>query len=399
MKRRASPNRYVLDYPVCPPTPSPISAKAARGSRCTLVEAIANQSRIHTVTTRIFFSPIRPVQQLSKLSQLLFHDSARKRHCPSREPGPQLSLSSPTIPTSIAMLASRRTFATAPSLRLCGGRSIAAPLLRAYSTDTASWPKPTETAKSTDTASWPKTPAAAAPASPPSTPYSSRPRPPLKPRPRPAPRLPAFANKGGPIPKAVFRAPAAASATATQSPPAGAVPPASASATATGSASPPASAPAPATATDSSPPASPFATVTKLPAPANTFQRLKYELPGALKTTPISVQWVPIAPRPQALPPKDPDQDVDWEKSYRGLATNPVTPEQFTILARPIEIEEIEVKPDGIIYMPEIKYRRRLNEVFGPMGWGIVPRGDTVVGKEIVTREYALIVNGWYALS
>lgn len=46
--------------------------------------------------------------------------------------------------------------------------------------------------------------------------------------------------------------------------------------------------------------------------------------------------------------------------------------------------------------MPEIKYRRRLNEVFGPMGWGIVPRGETVVGKDIVTREYALIVNGCF---
>lgn len=279
------------------------------------------------------------------------------------------------------MLVSRRTFATAPSLRLCGGRSIAASLLRAYSSDTASWPKPTETAKSSEAASWPKTPAA----SPPSTPYSSRPRPSVKPRPRPAPRLPAFASKGGPIPKAVPRAPGAASATASQSPPAGAVPPASASATATGSASPPASAPAPAIAT-------------KLPAAANTFQRIKYELPSAQRTTPITVQWVPITPRPQALPAKDPNQDVDWEKSYKGLATSPVTQEQFIVLARPTEVEDIEVKPDGIIYMPEIKYRRRLNEVFGPMGWGIVPRGETVVGKEIVTREYALIVNGWYAL-
>lgn len=335
-------------------------------------------SPVSTVTTRIFYSPIRPVQ-LSKLSSVLFHDSARKRHCPSREPGPQLSLSSSTTPTSIAMLVSRRTLASAPSLRLCGSHSIAASLLRAYSSDTASWPKPTETAKSSDTASWPKTPAA----SPPSTPYSSRPKPGVKPRPKPAPTLPAFASKGGPIPKAVPPAPGAASATASQSPPAGAVPPASTSATAMRSPAPP-SVPAP-------------ASITKLPAAANTFQRLKYELPNASRTTPVTVQWVPITPRPQALPAKDPDQDVDWEKSYKGLATKPVTREQFIVLARPTEVEDIEVKPDGIIYMPEIKYRRRLNEVFGPMGWGIVPRGEPVIGKEIVTREYALIVNGWYA--
>jgi hypothetical protein len=57
-------------------------------------------------------------------------------------------------------------------------------------------------------------------------------------------------------------------------------------------------------------------------------------------------------------------------------------------------VEDVEVKPDGIVYLPEVKYRRRLNEAFGPMGWGMVHRGDVVVGQNIVTREYALIVNG-----
>ena len=60
----------------------------------------------------------------------------------------------------------------------------------------------------------------------------------------------------------------------------------------------------------------------------------------------------------------------------------------------PLEVSEIEVKPDGIIYLPEIKYRRRLNAAFGPMGWGMIPRGEPVVGSNIVTREYALIVSG-----
>ncbi|KAI5464851.1 mitochondrial genome maintenance MGM101, partial [Mariannaea sp. PMI_226] len=86
----------------------------------------------------------------------------------------------------------------------------------------------------------------------------------------------------------------------------------------------------------------------------------------------------------------------DWEKSFHGLGTQPVTEAQFQILTQQIDLYDIQVKPDGILYLPEIKYRRRLNEAFGPMGWGIIPRGDTVVGKEIVTREYALIVNGCF---
>ncbi|KAF7549413.1 hypothetical protein G7046_g8349 [Stylonectria norvegica] len=87
-------------------------------------------------------------------------------------------------------------------------------------------------------------------------------------------------------------------------------------------------------------------------------------------------------------------KDIDWEKSHYGISTKPVTTEQFHILMRPLKMEDIEVKPDGVIYLPEIKYRRRLNEAFGPMGWGLIPRGEAVVGESIVTREYALIIDG-----
>jgi hypothetical protein len=52
------------------------------------------------------------------------------------------------------------------------------------------------------------------------------------------------------------------------------------------------------------------------------------------------------------------------------------------------------VKPDGIIYLPEIKYRRILNAAFGPGGWGLAPRGELMVQDRLVTREYALVVHG-----
>jgi hypothetical protein len=54
-----------------------------------------------------------------------------------------------------------------------------------------------------------------------------------------------------------------------------------------------------------------------------------------------------------------------------------------------------EVKPDGILYLPEIKYRRILNRAFGPGGWGMVPRGpSTVIDEKKLTREYALFCEG-----
>ncbi|KAG5959482.1 hypothetical protein E4U57_000625 [Claviceps arundinis] len=84
----------------------------------------------------------------------------------------------------------------------------------------------------------------------------------------------------------------------------------------------------------------------------------------------------------------------DWTNSFHGISTKPVSKEQFKNLVTPLDVADIEVKPDGILYLPEIKYRRKLNETFGPMGWGLIPKSEAVVGNSIVTREYALIIDG-----
>lgn len=61
---------------------------------------------------------------------------------------------------------------------------------------------------------------------------------------------------------------------------------------------------------------------------------------------------------------------------------------------QPITPEDVEIKPDGVVYLPEIKYRRILNRAFGPGGWGLAPRGETIVTEKNVTREYGLVVHG-----
>lgn len=60
----------------------------------------------------------------------------------------------------------------------------------------------------------------------------------------------------------------------------------------------------------------------------------------------------------------------------------------------PLDPDDVEVKPDGIIYLPEIKYRRILNKAFGPGGWGLAPRGESIVTGRLVTREYGLVAQG-----
>ena len=88
------------------------------------------------------------------------------------------------------------------------------------------------------------------------------------------------------------------------------------------------------------------------------------------------------------------DTSHDWTRSFHGLSSQPFSKEAADILLAPIPVEDVEIKPDGIIYLPEIKYRRILNKAFGPGGWGLAPRGESIVTPKSVTREYALVAHG-----
>ena len=84
----------------------------------------------------------------------------------------------------------------------------------------------------------------------------------------------------------------------------------------------------------------------------------------------------------------------DWTRSYHGLGSVSFSKEQADTLLAPVDSGDVEVKPDGILYLPEIKYRRILNKAFGPGGWGLAPRGESIVTGKLVTREYGMVVQG-----
>jgi hypothetical protein len=106
----------------------------------------------------------------------------------------------------------------------------------------------------------------------------------------------------------------------------------------------------------------------------------------------------------------------NWSTSFHGLSTARFPDEVANILLEPIKPEDIEIKPgkflnirisllrslcllllllqDGMLYLPEIKYRRILNRAFGPGGWGLAPRGEHTISPKNISREYALICAG-----
>lgn len=86
--------------------------------------------------------------------------------------------------------------------------------------------------------------------------------------------------------------------------------------------------------------------------------------------------------------------EINWYTSFYGIGSKPFSEKVQSELALELNPDDIEIKPDGLIYLPEIKYRRILNKAFGPGGWGLVPRSDTIVTAKLVTREYALVCHG-----
>lgn len=95
----------------------------------------------------------------------------------------------------------------------------------------------------------------------------------------------------------------------------------------------------------------------------------------------------------EPLPELD-DATINWSHSFSGLSQQPFSKEVSEILMAPLDPHDVEIKPDGVIYLPEIKYRRILNEAFGPGGWGLAPRGSSHVTARNVSREYGLICLG-----
>ncbi|RHZ71303.1 hypothetical protein CDV55_108099 [Aspergillus turcosus] len=140
-------------------------------------------------------------------------------------------------------------------------------------------------------------------------------------------------------------------------------------------------------------PATPSTAATATAAPTTTDRTARILAPTPTHQTTSNISKTGLSDAP--LPPDIPAQEkIDWTRSFHGLSAAPFPKEVADILLAEVDPDEVEIKPDGILYLPEIKYRRILNRAFGPGGWGLVPRSESIVTPRTVTREYALVCNG-----
>lgn len=91
------------------------------------------------------------------------------------------------------------------------------------------------------------------------------------------------------------------------------------------------------------------------------------------------------------------DQEA-YVRGFDGMATSPFAAPAIAILREPIDPNDVEIKPDGICYLPGMFYRQRLNRAFGPGAWALPPRGAArrmpKSGGELVVFHGALFVLG-----
>ncbi len=81
-------------------------------------------------------------------------------------------------------------------------------------------------------------------------------------------------------------------------------------------------------------------------------------------------------------------------KGYAGVATLSLDDKQRASFDEIFPTEAHDILPTGEVYVSQVHYRRKLNQVFGPGGWALVPRGPYVKQGATLIREYALVVNG-----
>jgi len=90
-------------------------------------------------------------------------------------------------------------------------------------------------------------------------------------------------------------------------------------------------------------------------------------------------------------------KNPSFAEFYLNIAKEPFDEKTIKVLSGPVSLDDIEIRPDGLIYLPEIKYRRILNKAFGVGAWSMVQM-NTIIDQEksVVYYDGALFINGRY---
>lgn len=87
--------------------------------------------------------------------------------------------------------------------------------------------------------------------------------------------------------------------------------------------------------------------------------------------------------------------EFDLSSMLPTVGTLEITEEQKAILFAPVDELDVEIRPDGVFFLPWSIYVQRLHKAF-PMAWGLIPQGLPKVNGNLVIWGFHLIIKGVY---
>ena len=105
---------------------------------------------------------------------------------------------------------------------------------------------------------------------------------------------------------------------------------------------------------------------------------------------------IPIIP-PQNIiaKPNEGGFALEISKLVSGAGQIELTEKQIGILYAPIDEEAVEIRPDGLVYLPWMEYVTRLRQAFG-LNWAIIPKDDPKLGatRSSILWGFYLVIHG-----
>ncbi len=87
------------------------------------------------------------------------------------------------------------------------------------------------------------------------------------------------------------------------------------------------------------------------------------------------------------------DNQFDIARLLPTAGTLETTDEQKKILYAPVNEADVEIRPDGLVYLPWMEYVSRLNGAYGTQ-WSLIPNGNPVIKDDQIVWGFYLVVKG-----
>lgn len=108
---------------------------------------------------------------------------------------------------------------------------------------------------------------------------------------------------------------------------------------------------------------------------------------------PEAIPMVQPSPPPLPAPRQAFNNNFDMSCLLPSAGTLTTTKEQQMELYKPFSNEEIEIRPDGLIYLPWMEYVTRLRTIFGT-NWALIPQGLPRKEGNLILWMFGLVIEG-----